>query len=107
MPKKITAKQHGNTEFHLERARKRRAEIASEDEGLEAWIKEMEQFLATTPATREEYDMTGESCETCAKGNYQENPFGGRPDDWSGVLHCNACNAEVQRYRQRKSHEYT
>jgi hypothetical protein len=42
-------------------------------------------------------DMTGKKCEKCKKGTYKET---GIQDDMHGVLHCDKCGTEVNRYRE-------
>jgi hypothetical protein len=47
-----------------------------------------------------EKDMTGETCEKCKKGKYQETS---QNDDMDGVLHCTKCNKQVDRWRSYKA----
>lgn len=42
-------------------------------------------------------DMTGQICQQCKQGTYQETS---QMDDMDGVLHCNKCRAEVPRWQQ-------
>lgn len=42
-----------------------------------------------------EVDMMGKKCKTCGKGVYKETSL---MDDMKGVLHCNKCGAETERY---------
>jgi len=45
---------------------------------------------------RVEIDMTGRRCSKCGAGTYQEMSMW---DEEDGVLHCNNCNHETERYR--------
>lgn len=44
-------------------------------------------------------DMTGQTCEKCKKGKYQETSI---HDDMDGVLHCTKCGTKVDRWRAYK-----
>ncbi len=47
----------------------------------------------------ENKDMTGQTCEKCKKGKYQETSI---HDDMDGVLHCTKCGTKVDRWRAYK-----
>ena len=40
-------------------------------------------------------DYLNRVCEVCKEGVYQETSIS---DDWDGIVHCNICNHEVDRY---------
>ena len=44
-------------------------------------------------------DMSGVKCTNCKKGIYKET---NQLDDLNGVLHCDKCNHEIQRYIETK-----
>lgn len=43
-------------------------------------------------------DMTGKKCRKCGKGKYKETTFF---DDMDGVLHCDKCNHEIKRWKNK------
>ena len=47
----------------------------------------------------ENKDMTGQPCEKCKRGKYQETSI---HDDMDGVLHCTKCGTKVDRWRAYK-----
>jgi hypothetical protein len=47
--------------------------------------------------TIQEKDMIGVLCEVCKKGHYKETRL---QDDWDGVLHCDKCDHQVNRYKK-------
>ena len=44
-------------------------------------------------------DYTGHKCEKCHKGTYKETRL---QDDWQGVLHCDKCNYETNRWHSEE-----
>lgn len=42
-------------------------------------------------------DQTGETCDHCGKGTYQETTIN---DDLDGVLHCTECGEKTDRYKE-------
>jgi hypothetical protein len=47
-------------------------------------------------------DNTGKKCKKCGKGIYREM---NQLDDLKGVLHCDKCNDEINRYTRIKDFE--
>ena len=44
-------------------------------------------------------DMTGKRCLQCKKGKYKETNI---HDDWDGVVHCDKCNHQIDRWKTRE-----
>ena len=45
-------------------------------------------------------DMMGKKCKKCKKGKYKETS---QMDDLKGVLHCDKCGDEIERYMGKNS----
>ena len=43
-------------------------------------------------------DMAGKKCKKCKKGTYKETS---QMDDLKGVLHCDKCNDEIDRWQSK------
>ena len=56
----------------------------------------LEEPVESDPEEVMREDMMGRLCEKCGEGHYNETRL---QDDWDGVLHCDKCDHEVNRYR--------
>jgi ribosomal protein L37AE/L43A len=65
----------------------------------ERWAKRQAEREQGVAEEAENKDMTGQTCEKCKRGKYQETSI---HDDMDGVLHCTKCGTKVDRWRAYK-----